>query len=126
HFVVEVEHDLAATVRFGDDVHGRRPAAGTSFNASYRVGNGTRGNVGAAAIAHAVTPIDAIAGAWNPLPAVGGVEPETGADVRRFAPVAFRTHERAVPPDDHAPIAERHPPAARRAGPLARTRRWRP
>src|SRR5262249_20323778 len=66
HFVVEVEHDLEATVRFGDDVHGRRPAAGTSFTASYRVGNGSRGNVGAAAIAHVVTPIDAIAGAWNP------------------------------------------------------------
>src|SRR5262249_52872212 len=46
-FVVEVEHDLEATLRFGDDAHGRRPATGTTFTASYRVGNGTRGNVGA-------------------------------------------------------------------------------
>jgi hypothetical protein len=125
HFVVEVEYDLEATVRFGDDVHGRRPAAGTSFTAAYRIGNGTRGNVGAAAIAHVVTPIDAIAGAWNPLPAVGGVEPETVADVRRFAPVAFRTQERAVTPDDYARMAERHPQVQRAAGTFRWTGSWR-
>ena len=41
-FVVEVEHDGAATLRFGDGVHGRRPEEGTVFDATYRVGNGTR------------------------------------------------------------------------------------
>src|SRR5262249_11740297 len=35
-FVVEVEHDGTATLRFGDDVHGRRPETGTSFTATYR------------------------------------------------------------------------------------------
>jgi hypothetical protein len=124
-FVVEVEHDLEATLRFGDDVHGRRPATGTTFTASYRVGNGTRGNVGAGAIAHVVTPIDVIAGARTPLPAVGGMEPETVADVRRFAPVAFRTQERAVTPDDYARMAERHPQVQRAAGTFRWTGSWR-
>ena len=42
HFVVEVEDDGAARLRFGDDAHGRRPRAGTAFTARYRVGNGAR------------------------------------------------------------------------------------
>ena len=42
-FVVEVEHDGAATLRFGDGVHGRRPETGTEFEATYRVGNGIAG-----------------------------------------------------------------------------------
>ncbi len=124
-FVVEVEHDLEATIRFGDDVHGRRPATGTTFTASYRVGNGARGNVGAGAIAHVVTSIDVVAGARNPLPAAGGVEPETVADVRRFAPVAFRTQQRAVTPDDYARMAERHPQVQRAAGTFRWTGSWR-
>ncbi|MBD0325670.1 MAG: putative baseplate assembly protein, partial [Pyrinomonadaceae bacterium] len=43
-FVVEVETDGVAAIRFGDDRFGSRPAAGTSFRATYRVGNGTQGN----------------------------------------------------------------------------------
>jgi len=124
-FVVEVEHDLDATLRFGDDTHGRRPATGTAFTASYRVGNGTRGNVGAGAIAHVVTTIDGIAGARNPLPASGGTDPETVEDVRRFAPVAFRTQQRAVTPDDYARMAERHPQVQRAAGTFRWTGSWR-
>jgi hypothetical protein len=54
-FVVESETDGTAFVRFGDDHHGRRPAAQTVFTATYRVGNGVAGNVGAAALAHIVT-----------------------------------------------------------------------
>ena len=54
-FVVETENDLTATIRFGDDVHGARPAAGVRFSADYRVGNGAQGNVGADTLAHLVT-----------------------------------------------------------------------
>ena len=39
-FVVEVEHDLEATLRFGDDVHGRRPRDRHDLHRAYRVGNG--------------------------------------------------------------------------------------
>ncbi len=53
-FVVEVERDGVAYLRFGDDVLGQRPAAGKGFKADYRVGNGVAGNVGAGAIARVV------------------------------------------------------------------------
>ena len=47
NFVVEVESDGTAHLRFGDDINGMRPASGTAFTATYRIGNGTAGNVGA-------------------------------------------------------------------------------
>src|SRR5262249_11621538 len=53
-FVVETDSDGTAHLRFGDDRFGLRPAVGTSFTATYRLGNGSRGNVGAGAIAHVV------------------------------------------------------------------------
>ena len=46
HFVVEVESDGTARLRFGDDVNGLRPESDSVFTAAYRVGNGTAGNVG--------------------------------------------------------------------------------
>ena len=69
-FVVEVEHDGAATLRFGDGVHGRRPDTGTVFEATYRVGNGVAGNVGTGAIAHIAKSGGGVTGVDNPLPAV--------------------------------------------------------
>ena len=124
-FVVEVETDGTASLRFGDGSHGRRPAEGTLFTAHYRVGNGTRGNVGADAIAHIVTNVAGIERVRNPLPATGGVDPETMEDVRRFAPVAFRTQERAVTTDDYARMAERHPSIQRAAARFRWTGSWR-
>ena len=124
HFVAEVEQDGSARLRFGDDVHGERPNAGTTFSATYRVGNGTAGNVGAEAIAHVVTTNGSIDRVINPLPARGGVNPETMADVRRRAPHAFRTQERAVTPDDYARVTERYPGVQRAAGTLRWTGSW--
>src|SRR5581483_7878355 len=47
NFVVEVESDGVAYLRFGDGEHGLAPDSGARFVATYRVGNGTAGNVGA-------------------------------------------------------------------------------
>jgi hypothetical protein len=110
-FVVETEHDGSAQLRFGDNVHGLRPDAGTTFAATYRVGNGRAGNVGAESIFHVVTTLAGIDGARNPLPAGGGVDPETAEEVRRRAPEAFRTQERAVTPEDYADVTQRFNPA---------------
>jgi hypothetical protein len=125
-FVVEVETDGTASLRFGDGVNGLRPVTGTTFAAHYRVGNGTRGNVGADAIAHISLAVTAgIAFVRNPLPAIGGVDPETVDDVRRFAPVAFRTQERAVTTDDYAMMSERHPQVQDAAATFRWTGSWR-
>ncbi len=46
HFVTEIDDDGHAHLRFGDGELGAVPAAGTTFDATYRVGNGAVGNVG--------------------------------------------------------------------------------
>ena len=106
-FVVETEDDGTARIRFGDDVHGRRPDPATSFRATYRVGNGRRGNVGAKALAHVVTTQSNILDVENPIVAAGGTEPEASDAIRRDAPEAFYVQERAVTEDDYARAAER-------------------
>jgi predicted phage baseplate assembly protein len=123
-FVVESETDGSAFVRFGDDQHGRRPAAQTVFTATYRVGNGVAGNVGAAALAHIVTNQPHILAVRNPLPAQGGVDPESIETVRQRAPYAFRTQERAVIPEDYATLMARHPGVQRAVATLRWTGSW--
>ncbi len=123
-FVVEVEHDGAAQLRCGDDHRGKRPDSGTVFKASYRVGNGRAGNIGADAIAHVVAIDARLGGARNPLPAAGGVDPEEAAQVRRRAPQAFRTQERAVTPDDYAEVTQRGAGIQRAAATLRWTGSW--
>lgn len=124
-FAVEVEDGGLARLRFGDDDHGRRPVAGTRLDASYRVGNGAAGNVGAEAIAHIVTDVSGVySRVINPLPASGGVEPEDVEAARRDAPQAFRTQERAVTPKDYAAAAERRPEVQRAAATFRWTGSW--
>jgi len=124
HFVVEIENDGTALLRFGDDAHGERPNAGTAFRATYRVGNGSAGNVGADSIAHVVSVSDAFAAVRNPLPAAGGIEPEDVEAARRDAPEAFRTQERAVTAADYAAAAERRSDVQRAAATFRWTGSW--
>jgi hypothetical protein len=123
-FVVETEEDDTATLRFGDDSHGRRPLPGEAFTARYRVGNGPAGNVGADAIVHVVTADGRVDSVRNPLPAGGGTAPESLAQVRRRAPQAFRTQERAVTPADYEAVAMRDPTVQRAAATLRWTGSW--
>src|SRR6185436_17967077 len=103
-FVVEIENDGSATLRFGDGEHGRRPEEATAFEATYRVGNGVAGNVGAGAIAHVATLNGQILRATNPIAAAGGVDAEPADAVRRDAPEAYLVQERAVTAEDYAEV----------------------
>jgi hypothetical protein len=124
HFVVEVENSGRVRLRFGDDDSGKRPDPGTELAATYRVGNGEAGNVGAESIAHIVTAIDAFDAVRNPMPAAGGVGAEDVEAVRRDAPQAFRTQERAVTAADYAAAAERRPDVQRAAATFRWTGSW--
>jgi hypothetical protein len=110
HFVVETDNEGHAYLRFGDGELGRGPQAGLEFRAIYRIGNGVSGNVGAGAIRQAswclVKPAG-ILGIRNPFPTYGGTEPEPLAEVKLFAPSAFRRRlQRAVTADDYASLAQ--------------------
>jgi hypothetical protein len=123
-FVAEVEDDGVASLRFGDDEHGLRPAPDQTFDATYRVGNGARGNVAAESLSHIVTADPLVVGVRNPMPARGGSDPESIEHVRLSAPFAFRTQERAVTPEDYAAVAARHPQVQRAAATFRWTGSW--
>ena len=124
-FVVEMEDDTAAYLRFGDDVLGKRPSPGASLKASYRVGNGSAGNVGAEAISLIVAQnADRIKMVRNPLPAQGGIDTEPTSQVRLYAPYAFRKKERAVTQDDYAEIVQQHPEVQKAVATLRWTGSW--
>lgn len=124
NFVVEVESDLSATLRFGDDTNGKRPATGTAFTATYRVGNGTAGNVGAESLKNLAAGDARITGCTNPLPASGGTDPETADQIRRRAPQAFFTQERAVTMPDYEVAAELNPIVEQAVASLRWTGSW--
>jgi hypothetical protein len=118
-FVVEMADDGRAFLRFGDDVLGRRPVPGDTFSVTYRVGGGRAGNVGRDVLTELVDPVGGVS-IRNPMPAIGGIDPEPVEQVRQWAPQAFRVQERAVNDEDYAAIAQRHPQVQRAAA----TRRW--
>lgn len=128
HFVVEMDNEGRANLRFGDGDCGHAPEAGMAFSACYRVGNGSAGNVGGEAIYHLVyrkNKPDGIEGVRNPLPAAGGTDAEPISEVKLFAPWVFRTEpQRAVTPTDYARIAERNPKVQRAAAVLRWTGSW--
>ena len=138
-FVVEMEENGTARLRFGDDTLGLRPAydgdaltAVSTWTATYRTGNGAAGDVGAEAIYHLVADdarVDAalsaaVVSVRNPVPAAGGTEPESLDEVKRYAPVAFRVQERAVTTDDWIDVAERNDLVQRAVADLRWTGSW--
>ncbi len=132
HFVVEMEENGVANIRFGDGELGAGPTPGASFAAHYRIGNGRAGNVGADAISllvHRDSDLsNDIQRVWNPLPAQGGTAAEPMAEAKLNAPYAFRfgllALARAITPYDYARIAERHLKIQRAAARLAWIGSW--
>jgi hypothetical protein len=131
HFVVEIDNDGIAHLRFGDGELGFQPPAGMSFSATYRIGNGASGNVGAEAISRLVLSKTQVSGAnvtvRNPLPTQGGTDAEPMAEAKLFAPRAFRDPkkiQRAIIADDYELIAERNAKVQRASAALAWTGSW--
>jgi len=120
-FVVEARNDGTAELRFGDGRYGKIPAQDATFLARLRVGNGAEGRVGADAIGHLVTDDpDLFTGITNPIPAVGGADPQTLTSIKLAAPRAFKRQRRAVTAEDYANLAQRHPDVQRAVA----ERRW--
>jgi hypothetical protein len=100
-FVPEIEFDQTAHLRFGDGTYGASPKKDVSFTATYRVGNGSAGNVGREALAHVVFNGPGITGVRNPIAAQGGTDMEGVEHIRQVAPFAFQTQLRCVTAADY-------------------------
>jgi hypothetical protein len=126
-FVMEVDTDGTAYLRFGDGTNGLLPESGTTFTASYRVGNGSAGNVGANSLvnfAAGVLADSTILNCTNPLPGTGGIDPETNAQIVRRAPQAFLIQERAITMPDYVNVVEQNPQIEDAAATLRWTGSW--
>ncbi|GAC1614711.1 MAG: hypothetical protein NVS4B11_00510 [Ktedonobacteraceae bacterium] len=132
NFVVEIETGGVAYLRFGDGRYGVRPKPGTQLSATYRVGNGTQGNIGANSLTHLVVTKEqsdilgnnSIKEITNPLPGIGGTEPESIENVRQHAPSTFNIQARGVTADDYVAVAIRDPRVHRAAAAMRWTGGW--
>ena len=104
----------AGTVRFGDGVRGRIPAAGRRILVvKLRAGGGQAGNLPAGTLktvsgfaqANAALKVGADLVVNQPLALTGGVDAETLAEAERRIPALFRHRERAVTEDDYRTLA---------------------
>jgi hypothetical protein len=125
-FIPEIETTGTAYLLFGDGVNGMAPQPGTAFSAVYRVGNGTAGNVAREAIS-LLDPFGVpagVSGVTNPMPALGGVDPEPVNHIRQSAPVAFNSQNRAVTAADYQDLTVRFPGVQRAAATMRWTGSW--
>ncbi|MDF0668194.1 MAG: putative baseplate assembly protein [Nitrospira sp.] len=130
HVVVEVDDREIAHLRFGNGDLGRPVQPSVALRATYRVGNGAKGNVVAEAISHLVYRSTVVSGSSvlrvrNPLPAQGGSDPEPIATAKLKAPASLRSHiERAVVAEDYVHLAKRNPKVQRAAAELRSAHGW--
>lgn len=102
------------TVIFGDGVTGARlPTGKDNVHARYRKGLGAPGNVAVDAIQQLVDSAPGLQKVTNPLPSIGGADPEGPDAIRTNAPASVRTFGRAVSGADYAALALQYPGVAK-------------
>jgi hypothetical protein len=95
-----------AQVIFGDGVEGSTlPTGQNNIIATYRVGLGVAGNVGAGSITTLVDRPVGVNGVTNPLPATGGQNAQSVSDIQTNAPMSVQTLGRAVSITDYQNFA---------------------
>lgn len=114
-FTIEIDDQRRTRLRFPESGQ-NRPIPGSKFWATYRVGNGSAGNVGAGGITHLGFRKQSLTGRGlsvrNPLPALGGTDPEPLESARILAPSVTRKLKRAITEDDYRTIVLQEFPQA--------------
>ena len=106
-YTVHIDDDGQSTIMFGDGEQGARlPTGQANIRATYRHGLGRAGNLPADSLSLLKTSPPGIAEVINPVPAVGGAEPETGATAKIKAPPTVRTLDRIVSLQDFEDFAQ--------------------
>jgi predicted phage baseplate assembly protein len=104
------------TVRFGDGVHGSRlPNGVENVTATYRVGAGPVGNVGAGRVQQLTSRPLGVGAVTNPLPMTGGTPGDAPADTREVVPLRTLALDRLVSVADYADFAAAHAGIAKAA-----------
>jgi len=111
-YATETDENNVTTVIFGDGQYGQIPPPNAQILATYRVGGGRVGNVGArqiTRIANAPQLQLLPARVVNVDPASGGADIESIDHAVKFAPTVFASMQRAVTADDYVAQARLFP-----------------
>jgi hypothetical protein len=117
HFLVVVDQNDRATVRFGNGLNGALPSGTVTVH--YKTGGGARGNVNAGTLTKVDGNVTDAHGnpvalsATNPRPASGGTDRQTIAQIQALAPESTRVLNRTVSREDFEINARRLPSVAR-------------
>jgi hypothetical protein len=96
-FSTRTTDDGKTLIQVGGSTFGAAlPSGNANVTATYRVGAGVAGRVGAGSLSTLLDRLQGLTSVTNPLPADGGADPETMGTIRRNAPRTVRTFDRAV------------------------------
>jgi predicted phage baseplate assembly protein len=96
-FAVQRDPQGGSSVVFGDSQDGAGVPSGTQqISATYRIGSGEIGNVAANSLTQLQTAIPGIKSVTNPIPAVGGADPERAERAQSLARLHLRSLQRIV------------------------------
>lgn len=105
-YVTSTGDDGKVRVTFGDGVHGARlPTGQENVRAQYRSGLGSGGDLQAAQISQLSTRPLGVSGVTNPVPAVGGADPDDATQTRRGIPLSLTALDRLVGVPDYENFA---------------------
>ena len=109
HFSVSENNDENITVTFGDGIFGSIPPYGkNNIYASYRIGGGSQGNVGAGKISILDTSLALVKSTFNPSEAYSsGSDKEDLESLRINAPLTYKTFYGALTLEDFASVVVR-------------------
>ena len=108
-YTTQPEEDGKTRILFGDGVHGMRPPEGTGeVRATYRSGNGLRGNLAPGSIIQMARPHELVEKVCQPFPSEGGNDGETLEELKETGPLPLRTLGYAVSLQDFRDLALTH------------------
>lgn len=108
-YLVRQDEEGAATIFFGDGTTGARvPTGSANIQADYRFGAGVA-KPPPGAVNQIAVPVRGLASVRAPLPAIGGADAETAAELRTDAPKSALTLGRAVSLADFEALARSYP-----------------
>lgn len=101
-------------IRTGNGQTGRRLPSGAAVSATYRVGSGAAVPP-AGSLSQLLTAVPNLRSVRNPVPPVGGSDPEPASEIRTLAPRSVLTFGRAISGEDYAAVAAAAPGVTRAA-----------
>lgn len=104
HYKVEMTDNDEAVIIFGNNITGKIPTAySNGIIATYRIGGGSQGNVGANKITLLDTNVAKVDSTFNPdVPFEQGFDKETLAEIKTNAPNSYRNKWACLTTEDYA------------------------